>query len=127
MNFYLKHHTDDTLEIIIMSSGTPKGAIIGPNGSYFTLLSHYMDFTDRVDRLPIRTDGQDQIMECIDAVTRLVGRKLNVYICASPVFDDSWSITLGTSTDMIVISFLYTGDITALTALLKENAYNVNA
>ena len=125
MNFYLVHHFDDSLSIA-KSESPNMHAAAGPYGSYYSLLSRFMDFTPRPDRNPIRCSTQDEVLECVDAVTRLVCRKLNVYSCADAWFADQWGIRLGTSAEMTVITFLYAGDTDELLSALKEEGYLVD-
>lgn len=123
MSLFLQHQFDDSMEIVRADSVE---AAVGPYGSYYSMLSRYMDFTPRVDRNPIRCTSQDEIMECVDAVTRLVGRKLFIYSCADAWFNDQWGIRLGTSNTMTIITFLYAGDIGELEAFLRTEGYIVN-
>lgn len=125
-NYYLVHTFDDTL-ILTVTDKNVSGAAVGPNGSYYALFSHYMVFTPRVDRLPIRVSSQDMLMECIDAVTRLVGRKLNVYSTVNAWFTHEWGFRLGTSNEMTVITFLVPDELALeMERALEEELYNIN-
>jgi len=127
LNYYLIHHVDDTLSIEYAST-RPNKSCVGPFGSYYSMLSHYMDFTGRLDRAEIFVSNQDAMMECIDAITRFTGHKLRVYISASAWEHNiaCWSVMLGTSINMPIISFLYAGDIQELTRVLLSEYYRVN-
>lgn len=126
LNYYLQSNLDGTLQLNVVP-GTVENATFGPHGSYYTLLSQFMAFTPRPDRLPIRCLTHTDIMECIEAVTRLIGIKLHIFSSADAWFQDHYSILLGSGYTMIVISFLYAGDITELEVDLRLEGYLVNS
>lgn len=120
---YLIHHADDTLSIK-WSKQRPNLPSVGGFGSYRSMLNHYMSFTERVDRLRIRTDSDDQLMECIDAVHSLVGRRPTIRLTGGAA---TWFIDLLVG-ELAILHLSLSADHvvrTSLEAFLNEEGYEV--
>lgn len=131
---YLHHHTDDSLTIS-ESEVVSDAATVGPFVNYSCLLHYYLQLVPPADRQPFFTDVDEEVFQVANALSRIMGRKVDVRIAYYPWTRNEheyWNISFGFningmwSGDFLMYCLRYSASISEITARFEKERYSVN-